>query len=263
GAAATFRAAQHAATTGYYPFAFDLQPFGDDALYRFLVFELPRGMALPPGPGEDPRSALALAAVAPEPIEFEFVGELYAKIADGFGAIPEAQLFIGPAAAQMAWDDIGSGIPPISNRAQAIAAINLIIEQGEGTPADNANAHFRRFEAIRFAHFDAGRFSARGQCQSIPPTREFRDATGACDADQEHGLTLCGGDLQRRVRHDALAAFPGFRHGAGHRRGAEAAPSAAGRSGPDHDRRGAAIGRNNLGNAVRPSRRSGPRRTLL
>ena len=34
--------------TGYYPFAFDLVPFSDDALYRFQVFELPRGLPLPP-----------------------------------------------------------------------------------------------------------------------------------------------------------------------------------------------------------------------
>ncbi|AXS41001.1 hypothetical protein D1F64_14410 [Breoghania sp. L-A4] len=34
--------------TGYFPFPFDLIPFGDESLYRFLVFELPRDFPLPP-----------------------------------------------------------------------------------------------------------------------------------------------------------------------------------------------------------------------
>jgi Ferritin-like len=97
--------------TGYYPFPFDLLPFGDDALYKFLVFELPRGFPLPPPPGADPDALvpvpMIIGAVVPEPLTYEFVGELYAKIADGFRAIPEAELFIGPTMAQTAnnWSD--------------------------------------------------------------------------------------------------------------------------------------------------------------
>ena len=67
----------------YYPFNFTLTRFSDEALYRFIRAELPKG-ELPPEPpaaftGIAPL-ALApemLAAAIPEPLEYEYVGELY------------------------------------------------------------------------------------------------------------------------------------------------------------------------------------------
>ena len=38
---------------GYFPFLSILLRFGDEALYRFLIFELPRGSPKPPPPGAD------------------------------------------------------------------------------------------------------------------------------------------------------------------------------------------------------------------
>jgi hypothetical protein len=77
--------------TGYYPFPFDLLPFNDTALYRFMVFELPQGMSLPPPPGADLRAPAApeleMLRPAPDELKYQYVGELYAKIADGFRAI--------------------------------------------------------------------------------------------------------------------------------------------------------------------------------
>ena len=177
GAAPKFGRPNMPQKSGYYPFPFDLQPFSDMALYRFLVFELPRGMPLPPGPGQNPRAAVAaLVAPAPEPITFQFVGELYTKIADGFNAIPESRLFIGPSAAQMQWDRIG--VEKIGKKADALGAINRIIEQGEGTSGDIENSHFDRFSDIRLSHFDAGRFEAARAVPVNPATRQFRDASG-------------------------------------------------------------------------------------
>ena len=49
GAPPHFRRPNFPQATGYYPFQFDLIPLGEQALYRFQVFELPRG-AEPPEP---------------------------------------------------------------------------------------------------------------------------------------------------------------------------------------------------------------------
>lgn len=166
---------------GYYPFAFDLLPFSDEALHRFLVFELPRGLPLPPPPGADLRAVIAEAMdVAPDPIEYEFVGELYAKIAAGFNNIPEGDLFIGPAPGQRdgAWSlDIDMRL--VEDRQSALDAIDDIIEDGEGTSQNREGSHYNRFETARQEYFDDGRFEAARRLPVNPATREQRDADGA------------------------------------------------------------------------------------
>jgi Ferritin-like len=162
--------------TGYYPFPFDLIPFGDEALYKFLVFELPRGFPMPPPPGSDldkVADEAALAAVAPEPITFEFVGELYAKIAEGFRAIAENELFIGPSSAQTGnnWSDPGLDIRVVSNRASALSALENIIEDGEGTPTNRARSHYNGFLDVRTSYFREGRFAAARNVPRNPATR--------------------------------------------------------------------------------------------
>lgn len=142
--------------TGYYPFPFDLVPFSDDALYRFQVFELPRGEPMPPKPGEmaGSRSEFAeLRAVVPDELTYDYVGELYAKIRAGFEGIPEAELFIGPEDAQdeEPWS-VNLDIRPVRDLSGAIAAIQDIIEDGEGTPVNRAGSHYDRFSTIRRAY---------------------------------------------------------------------------------------------------------------
>lgn len=159
---------------GYFPFPFDLLPFGDEALYRFLVFELPRDFPLPPPPGADlggfPRVA---ESFAPEPVEYEFVGELYAKIAEGFQAIPEAELFLGPPAAQAQndWSDPSLDIHGVVDQNSALEAIRDIIEDGEGTSQSNANSHYATFLGVRQRYFEEGRFEGARRVPRNPATR--------------------------------------------------------------------------------------------
>jgi hypothetical protein len=167
--------------TGYYPFAFDLVPFSDDALYRFQVFELPRGLPLPPPPGQmgRARTTREALAVAPDPLTYEYVGELYAKIEEGLASIPEPELFIGPRAAQdqEPWS-FALDIRPVRNRRDAGAAIADIIQDGEGTPASRENSHYDRFSRIRLAFTETGGFAAARPVVWNPMTREHRDADG-------------------------------------------------------------------------------------
>ncbi|MEQ1808649.1 MAG: ferritin-like domain-containing protein [Terricaulis sp.] len=169
----------------YYPFPFDLLPFGDEALHRFLTFELPRDHPPPPPPGADLRAGGASLmsqdfGIGPEPIDYKYVGELYSEIKGGFAAIPEKQLFIGPAAAQTDdnWSDPYLDIRVVNDKASAIAAIDEIIEDGEGSPNNTDDSHYRRFEKIRLELFDAGRFSAARAVVKNPATRSDPAVSG-------------------------------------------------------------------------------------
>ena len=87
--------------TTYYPFDFILSRFSDESLYRFIRFELPKGEPLPLPPMQLSKSKLfALFPMAPDPIEYDYLGELYNKIRFGFNTVSEADLFIGPKASQ-------------------------------------------------------------------------------------------------------------------------------------------------------------------
>ena len=159
-------------------------PFSDESLYRFLVFELPRGFPLPPPPGADldvrEIQPFAAAVVAPEPLEYEYVGELYAKIVEGFRAISEDQLFIGPASAQTEndWSDPTLDIRVVRDRVSAIAAIENIITDGEGTSQPRDGSHYNAFLQVRREYFDEQRFDAARRVPKNPATREVRGTDG-------------------------------------------------------------------------------------
>lgn len=171
--------------TGYYPFPFDLQPFSDAAFYRFLVFELPQDFPLPPPPGADLSVKKSISVTAftaspvPDMLEYVYVGELYRKIRDGFGAIAERDLFIGPVSGQTSsseWDSMG--MRPVTNRMEAEAAIDWIIEQGEGTSTQREGSHYDRFLDARKEYFDLGRYAASRQVPVNPATRNHNDQDG-------------------------------------------------------------------------------------
>ena len=92
----------------YYPFSFTLARFSDESLYRFIRFELPKGEELPQPPYfRDPLLRkinndllLRLLNISPDPLEYDYVGELYRKIREGYNTIPEQNLFIGPKSGQ-------------------------------------------------------------------------------------------------------------------------------------------------------------------
>lgn len=179
---------------GYYPFPFDLVRFGDDALYRMLVFELPRGEPMPEPPHvEAAAPELSLEeAIAPDELTFDYVGELYEKIREGFLAVPEAELFIGPPAAQVTDTfSVSLDLRPVGNRNSALAAIDDIIEDGEGAPTGRDTSHYGRFLAIRRAYADAGYFQAARPVVRNPQTREHLGTAGPG--------TLLTNELSRQV----------------------------------------------------------------
>jgi Ferritin-like len=88
--------------------------------------------------------------IAPHLQEFATVGHLYRSIEDGFRHLAETMgeenLFVAPASGQVRGDLFGwPQLRPVTSVADAVAAIEIIVEQGEGPRGDWRNAHFGRF----------------------------------------------------------------------------------------------------------------------
>jgi rubrerythrin len=176
--------------TKYYPFSFTLSRFSDESLYRFIRFELPKGEKPPPPPQIrdsllkkiDSQMLTVLFNVSPDPLEYEYVGELYRKVREGFDMIPEETLFIGPKTGQEdeKWSERIS-ISQVVDRQTANNAIDLIIDSGEGSPGHRERSHYDTFlkmraelneQLQRHSDFDPSRLVVPN-----PRTRKFhRDA---------------------------------------------------------------------------------------
>ena len=135
-----------------------LVPFGERALRHFLYLERPEGMPL-----DDAEGFAALDHMEPlrvddpqitaGPEEWHTVGHLYRGIEAGLAHLVnrygEAAVFIGPAKSQATtpvfeWP----GLTAVTDLATASAAIELIVEQGEGARGDWVKSHFGKFVGI-------------------------------------------------------------------------------------------------------------------
>lgn len=165
------------------PIEFQLLPFGEEFLKRAAEIEQPY---------------LGLRGFAPAP-EFPSIAALYDRIEDGLRYLDGPTLFIGAgdpqitnadfgAQPQQVWYDIT--LLQVSDLASALAAIDLIRKQGEGTTAGDETSHFATIERMRrmWATLDDELRRAlvkpapanphtrrRGDCDPAAPCCELRD----------------------------------------------------------------------------------------
>jgi hypothetical protein len=131
-----------------------LLPFGEQALRHFMYLERPEGLDLDDAEGLDAVSGavpvMSEDEIVPRLQDFATVGHLYRSIESGFGHLVEKlgadRVFVGPPQAQVtqanfAWPQL----VPITDLASATAAVEAIVEQGEGPRGDWRQAHFGRF----------------------------------------------------------------------------------------------------------------------
>lgn len=142
-----------------YPSSFRLElvPFCRETLETFAFIERPEHMeqaemgATRPGELFLPESKLS--DIFSSERQYQTVGHLYRGIEDGLRYLVEKfgeeQLFIGPPQSQIA-DAFFSlpGLFPVTGLESAVAAIEGIVEQGEGARDDNEQSHYRRFLAM-------------------------------------------------------------------------------------------------------------------
>jgi hypothetical protein len=136
---------------------FALLPFGADSLTHFLYLERPEGMErvdaaefVPAAPAAEP---VAPAEVMPRIQGFLTVGHLYRGIEHGLSDLAsqlgEPVLFVGEPRAQATPDRFRwPQLIAVTGLASARAAIEEIIEQGEGARGDWRPAHYGRFFGI-------------------------------------------------------------------------------------------------------------------
>jgi hypothetical protein len=165
GAAPNFGRPNFPQRSGYFPAGvqLDLLPFGEAALEHFLFLERPEGME-----SEDaaefvvtasPRDPVDERETLPRGQEYATIGHLYRGIADGLRGLSsrlgERAVFVGAPRAQATpelfrWPQLVA----VTDLESGLAAVDEIIEQGEGARGNWTEAHYGRFHSIR-QEFDA------------------------------------------------------------------------------------------------------------
>jgi len=136
-----------------------LLPFGEEALRHFAFLERPEGEAI-----DDAEAFAALSRAQPLPdidedeigpivADFQTISHLYRSLEDGLerlGArMGEQKLFIGPVRAQATGDDFRfPELIAVTDLASARAAIETIVEQGEGARGEWKKSHFGRLLGV-------------------------------------------------------------------------------------------------------------------
>ena len=146
---------------GYHPAGIHvkLAPFSPETLQHFIYLERPDNSSEVEGAGFESAVAYhrglgAYSVVMPSAQDYETVGDLYRAIASGLRGLAdrfgEAGLFIGDPTAQVGPELVSlPGLIAVTNLASALAAVDTIVEQGEGASRDVETGHYRRFIAIR------------------------------------------------------------------------------------------------------------------
>lgn len=145
---------------GYHPdgVVVALAPFSRAALDHFIFLERPEGIDEAdssefPHPAHYERRYVA-GSLMPSAQDYNTVGHLYRSIRHGLAVLSrhlgERVLFCGDSASQLGPDDVSlQGVRIVTDLASAEAAIDTIIEQGEGAPSHRDDSHYTRFLAVR------------------------------------------------------------------------------------------------------------------
>ena len=138
-----------------YPPSFRLQLilFCRESLENFIFFEKPEDLQPATWVGLPIQPLGKFSDIFSSERQYQTVGHLYRGIEDGLIYLAqkygEEQLFLGPRKAQIA-DAFFSlpGLFPVSDLKSALAAIEGIVEQGEGARGDAEDSHYGRFLAV-------------------------------------------------------------------------------------------------------------------
>ena len=136
-----------------------LLPFGEEALRHFAFLERPEGEQI-----EDAEMFAALEQAQPLPdveedqigpivADFQTISHLYRSIEDALVRLVERmgeeRLFVGPVSAQATGDHFRfPELVAVTDLASARAAIETIVEQGEGARGEWREAHFGRLLSV-------------------------------------------------------------------------------------------------------------------
>jgi len=179
---------------GYLParIVVKLAPFSEAVLQHFVFLERPLGSGEPEGPGFEPERLFVRGNMSRllTPIAFDYttVGEFYVALGEGIRSlvdrVGEAAAFGGDPALQLSDREIAlPGAKRVVCLKTALAALDSIMQQGEGAPGHMAGSHFERFAALRTEyqtlksanpHFSPSHPAATNPVLRRPPRPEGR-----------------------------------------------------------------------------------------
>jgi CDGSH-type Zn-finger protein/uncharacterized Fe-S cluster protein YjdI len=194
--------------SGYHPagVVVRLAPFCMDTLDHFIFLERPEGSDIADSPAFAPllqyERVVPRRGAMPSSQDYATVGHLYRGIRRGLDALAETigedALFVGSPSHQIG-PSIASlpGLCVVKDLASAQAAIDTIVDQGEGATEHRETSHFARFLEIKRAYADRlaadpGFAPARAAATS-PVMRKPMDASGRVYIDEP--LSAAGVDL--------------------------------------------------------------------
>jgi hypothetical protein len=142
-----------------------LLPFSEESLRHFAYLERPDGLDMA---DQDALSAVEKAAplpradedeIGPRLQDFDTIGTLYRAIEIGFDRLAsklgEQRLFVGPRSAQAVVGHFPlPSLAAVTDLASAHAAIDTIVEQGEGARGEWRTAHFGRLVTVLDEYLD-------------------------------------------------------------------------------------------------------------
>jgi CDGSH-type Zn-finger protein/uncharacterized Fe-S cluster protein YjdI len=147
--------------SGYHPSGVivELRRLDRATLDHFIYLERPEGIETPDGATFSHRDSnyvrdMGAGRLMPSAQDYATVGHLYRGVRNAVSAlcdsIGEAAMFVGDPALQVG-PDLASlpGLLKVTDKASALRALDVIVEQGEGSPTDSEHSRYRRFIAIR------------------------------------------------------------------------------------------------------------------
>jgi rubrerythrin len=170
GAAPHFSRPNFPQRSKYYPASIRLAltPFNFQTLQHFIYIERPQGTTLEDAPAfSEPEpnakgqvaqsqatTVVASDEVTPLAQDFVTLEELYRGIEAGFRHLSqkygEQRLFSGPSHSQATSALFSfTGLQGVTDTTSALRAIELIIEQGEGSPKHRTDSHYAQYKAIQ------------------------------------------------------------------------------------------------------------------
>jgi hypothetical protein len=178
---------------GYFPseFVLELAPFNQETLQHFIFLERPEDE-----PIDDADEFIAdkeytrsdgRGRLMDHTGDYSTVGQLYEAIEYGVvslsSALGETNLFCGSPSLQISPDDVElKGLAVVTNKASAMEALRLIVEQGEGARTTEGS-HYEKFSRIAEDYdrllrknpiFEPSRPAARNPVMRKPTTPEGR-----------------------------------------------------------------------------------------
>ena len=171
----------------------ELLPFNETSLRHLIYLERPEGLDMA---DQDALAAVGQAAPLPRAAEdeigprlqdFETIGTLYRAIELGLDRLAERlgeeRLFLGPRSAQAVVGHFPlPNLAAVSDLASAHAAIDTIVEQGEGARGAWREAHFGRLVTILDEFFDLR--------DADPGFEPSRPVLAACVREREDGVPV-------------------------------------------------------------------------